>query len=157
MAVEGRAAKNMRFSEPFVPTGQVGRLHHVGFVVNSVEAVAERFAKSIGATWNRKITHDPLQQVRVSFIECLGPSSTLVELVEPAGTNSPVEQFLQRGGGLHHLCYEVEQMEEQLNFSRSIGGVVVSPPLPAVAFDGRLIAWIVTRDKLLLEFLQSGS
>jgi len=148
---------NMRVSEPHVPVCQVRRLHHVGFVVNSIEAVADRFAKSIGATWDHKTTHDPLQRVRVSFIRGGNPSFTSVELVEPAGTNSPVEQFLQRGGGLHHLCYEVDRLEEQLSFSRSVGGVVVKPPLPAAAFDGRRIAWMVTKDKLLLEFLEAAS
>lgn len=148
---------NMRVSEPSAPVCHLPRLHHVGFVVNSIEAVADRFAKSIGATWDHKTTHDPLQLVKVSFIGERNPSFTSVELVEPAGTNSPVERFLQRGGGLHHLCYEVDRLEEQLSFSQSIGGVIVKPPLPAVAFDGRRIAWVVTKDKLLLEFLESAS
>jgi len=149
--------ENMRVSEPAAPACQLWRLHHVGFVVNSIEAVADRFAKSIGATWDHKITHDPLQLVRVSFIGGGKPSCTSVELVEPAGADSPVGRFLQRGGGLHHLCYEVEQLEEQLSFSRSAGGVIVKPPLPAAAFDGRRIAWVVTKDKLLLEFLEFGN
>jgi methylmalonyl-CoA/ethylmalonyl-CoA epimerase len=139
-----------------VPEDQHGNLHHVGFVVSSIETVADRFARSIGAIWDGKIIHDPLQVVRVSFLRGRGCAFTQVELVEPAGADSPVERFLQRGGGLHHLCYEVGNLEEQLAFSRSVGGVVVRRPLPAVAFGGRLIAWVLTRDKLLLEFLQAA-
>jgi len=150
-------ANNMRFSEPSVPVCQLRGLHHVGFVVNSIEEVAGRFAKSIGAIWDQKTTHDPLQRVRVSFIVGGNTSLTSVELVEPAGPNSPVEHFLRRGGGLHHLCYEVDRLEHQLIFSRSIGGVIVKPPLPAAAFEGRRIAWVVTKDKLLLEFLEAAS
>ncbi|HTS12545.1 MAG TPA: VOC family protein [Candidatus Limnocylindrales bacterium] len=129
----------------------------MGFIVNSIEEVAVRFAGSIGAVWDHKITHDPLQRVKVSFIGGGNSSSPLVELVEPAGPNSPVDKFLQRGGGLHHLCYEVDRLEEQLSFSRSVGEVIVKPPLPAVAFEGRRIAWVVTKDKLLLEFLEAAS
>jgi methylmalonyl-CoA/ethylmalonyl-CoA epimerase len=128
----------------------------VGFVVNSIEAVAARFAGSIGATWNHTIVHDRLQVVRVSFIHASNPLGTSVELVEPAGVGSPVERFLRGGGGLHHLCYEVDHLEEQLKSSRSMGGVVVRPPLPAVAFEGRRIAWVFTKDKLLIEFLEAA-
>jgi methylmalonyl-CoA/ethylmalonyl-CoA epimerase len=143
-------------SEPSVRADQAWRLDHVGFVVDSIEAVADRFAKSIGANWNQKVIHDPLQVVRVSFIRGRDPFGTAVELVEPAGAKSPVKRFLQRGGGLHHLCYEVDQLEEPLRLSRSIGGVIVRPPLPAVAFEGRRIAWVVTKDRLLLEFLEAA-
>lgn len=156
MAMEGRNLEDLRFSEPIVPTSQIKRLHHVGFVVSSIEAVAERFAKSIGAVWSRKIIHDPLQRVRVSFIGSPNACETSIELVESTGANSPVARFLQRGGGLHHLCYEVDRLEEQLNLSRSIGGAVVRPPLPAIAFDGRRIAWVFTKEKLLLEFLEAS-
>jgi methylmalonyl-CoA/ethylmalonyl-CoA epimerase len=55
---------------------------------------------------------------------------------------------------LHHLCYEIEDLENQLALSRAQGGLVVKPPLPAVAFAGRRIAWVYTRNKLLLEYLE---
>ena len=135
---------------------QLWKLHHVGFVVRSIEAVADRFARSVGATWDRRVIHDPLQVVKVCFLRGHDSIFTQVELVEPAGPNSPVERFLQHGGGLHHLCYEVDNVEEHLTFSRSLGGVVVGRPLPAVAFDGRRIAWVVTKDKLLLELLEAA-
>lgn len=135
---------------------QPRKLHHVGFVVASIEAVAARFAKSLGARWEGKIIHDPLQGVRVSFIAGADIAATSVELVEPAAPDSPVGHFLERGGGLHHLCYEVENLQEELNRSRLAGGVIVRQPLPAVAFGGRRIAWVVTRDRLVLEFLEAG-
>ena len=78
-----------------------------------------------------------------------------VELVEPVGDDSPVSRFLQKGGGLHHLCYEVENLAEHLKIRREAGCIVVRPPMPAAAFDNRLIAWALTRQKLLLEFLEA--
>jgi methylmalonyl-CoA/ethylmalonyl-CoA epimerase len=77
-----------------------------------------------------------------------------VELVEPAGEQSPVIPFLKHGGGLHHLCYEIDDLEGQLRLSREQQGIVVRPPLPAVAFQGRRIAWIYTKNKLLVEYLE---
>jgi len=69
-------------------------------------------------------------------------------------TSSPVIPFLKRGGGLHHLCYEIDGLEDQLVLSRAQGGLVVRPPLPAVAFGGRRIAWVYTKNRLLLEYLE---
>jgi methylmalonyl-CoA/ethylmalonyl-CoA epimerase len=130
------------------------RLHHIGFVVASIAQEIERFADSIGAHWNETILHDPLQKARVAFLRTSGPTDALVELIEPAGEGSPVQQFLQKGGGLHHLCYEVDDLEDHLRAMRLKGAVVVRGPRPALAFDNRRIAWTFTREKLLLEFLE---
>ena len=129
-------------------------LHHIGFVVGSIEKTVDRFARSISAQWDGQIIADPLQGVRITFLRSVAsPSESLIELVEPAGAKSPVENFLKRGGGLHHLCYEVNSLTAQLQLSRSLGGLVVRQPMPAVAFGGRQIAWVYTADKLLTEYL----
>jgi len=131
------------------------RLHHVGYVVRSIEKMAHRFAQSIGASWDGKVVLDTLQGAQVTFIANCDYAFPLVELVQPEGEDSPVSSFLKRGGGLHHLCYEIGDLDRQLESSRSIGGTVVRPPLPAVAFQGRRIAWVFTKDRLLIEFLET--
>src|SRR6266496_442702 len=115
-------------------------LHHVGYVVASISKCIERFARPLAATWDGSITHDPLQKVFVAFVYPGSDAEPAIELVEPAREDSPVTKFLQRGGGLHHLCYEVDSLESELEFVRSTGAVLVKPPLPAVAFGGRRIA-----------------
>jgi methylmalonyl-CoA/ethylmalonyl-CoA epimerase len=129
-------------------------LHHVGYVVPSIAAVGARFAKSVAATWDERIIHDPLQKVLVSFLTPAGESTAQIELVEPSGEDSPVLPFLDRGGGLHHLCYEVDDLDLHLRQMRAQGSVPAREPLPAVAFDSRRIAWMFTPDRLLLEFLE---
>jgi methylmalonyl-CoA/ethylmalonyl-CoA epimerase len=128
--------------------------HHVGFAVASIKAVGAGFAKSLGAEWSGEIIHDPLQEARVTFLRCGGPGTPAVELVEPTGETSPLHKFLSRGGGLHHVCYEVDSLEAQLEWSRTAGSLIVKKPLPAVAFGGRRIAWIYTPEKLLIEYLE---
>jgi methylmalonyl-CoA/ethylmalonyl-CoA epimerase len=134
-----------------VPTGT---LHHVGFVVASIQMAAPGFAESIDGQWDGKIIHDPNQAVRVAFVREQSEQGRLLELVEPAGEESPVTGFLKRGGGLHHICYEADDLEKQLDLSRKQGGLITRPPLPAVAFGGRRIAWVYTRHKLLIEYLE---
>lgn len=135
------------------PPGRV-KLHHIGFVLASIEEDAASIATSLGATWNGNIILDPLQNARVSFLQGLDHKDALIELVEPHGPQSPVSQFLGKGGGLHHLCYEVENLESHLEFCRLVRTVVVRPPVPAIAFNGRRIAWALTARKILLEFLE---
>jgi methylmalonyl-CoA/ethylmalonyl-CoA epimerase len=130
------------------------RLHHVGFAIRNIENEIAAFRSSILASWDGKIFHDPLQKVRVTFLQTPSPTDALIELVEPAADDSPVRQFLKRGGGLHHLCYEVPDLDARLEKMRVGGGVIVKSPLPAIAFENRRIAWVVTRQKLLLEFLE---
>jgi len=131
-----------------------GTFHHIGFVVASIQTSVPGFLDALEEEWDGTIFHDPNQAVRVTFLGRKHAANPLLELVEPAGTNSPVTPFLKRGGGLHHLCYEINNLEDQLALSRAQGGLVVRPPLPAVAFGGRRIAWVYTRNKLLLEYLE---
>lgn len=135
------------------PPGRV-KLHHIGFVLASIEESAASIATSLGATWNGNIILDPLQNVRVSFLQGLDNNEALFELVEPHGPQSPVSQFMRKGGGLHHLCYEVENLESHLKFCRLVKTVVIRPPVPAIAFNGRRIAWALTAKRILLEFLE---
>ena len=134
--------------------GQV-KLHHVGFVVPSIQESAEPLAVSLGASWDGNIVFDPHQNVRVTFLQGAHSADSQIELVEPGDPQSPVSQFLERGGGLHHLCYEVENLESHLEFCRSVGTKIIRAPMPAVAFGGRRIAWALMKRRLLVEFLES--
>ena len=132
-------------------------LHHLGCVVPSISTVAEAFAASISASWDGHIIHDPLQRVRVAFFRPADARNPVYELVEPAGDNSPVTNFLKKGGGLHHVCYEIDDLELGLKEASGAGWLMVSPPKPAVAFGGRRIAWIYSKDRLLMELLERDS
>ncbi|HKD86227.1 MAG TPA: VOC family protein [Terriglobales bacterium] len=129
------------------------RLHHVGFVVASIEQAMPGFLRSLAARWDVKVFHDPLQKVKVAFLTTRAEDPQ-IELVEPAGEDSPVLRFLEQGGGLHHVCYEVADLEQQLTEFRSRGAVIAKRPKPAVAFGGRRIAWVITAEKLLVELLE---
>src|SRR5262249_7702403 len=109
----------------------------------------------LGATWDGSIILDALQNVRVAFLRGFDSKDALIELVEPLGPESPVRNFLaRRRGGFHHLCYEVQNLESHLAFCKLVKTVVIRPPVSAVAFDGRRIAWAITRNRILLEFLE---
>ncbi|MGB7762203.1 MAG: VOC family protein [Bryobacteraceae bacterium] len=133
----------------------VRTLHHIGFVVASIPSTLDGFIRSLGASWDQQVFEDPYQKVKVAFLST-GAAEPQIELVEPVGEDSPVRRFLaQKGGGLHHFCYQTDDLEAELQLMRSRRAILVRKPTPAVAFGGRRIAWMLTREKLLVEFLES--
>jgi len=132
----------------------VGSFHHVGFVVRSIENSVQSFAAALQAEWDEHIFHDANQGVRVTFLKNSAVGNPLWELVEPVDGKSPVQSFAAKGGGLHHVCYVVEKLEDALTRARSLGAVIAREPMPAVAFGGRRIAWIYTKNRLLIEYLE---
>lgn len=129
-------------------------LHHLGFVVPSISSSAQTFAASLAARWDGDIIHDPIQQVRVAFFYPIDSRNPVFELVEPACETSPVSNFLKKRGGLHHVCYEVDDLQAALEKARGEGWAVASLPSPAVAFHGRRIAWVCSKTRLLVELLE---
>jgi methylmalonyl-CoA/ethylmalonyl-CoA epimerase len=133
------------------------KLHHMGYVVRDIEPAMQGFVRSLDGHWDHRIFDDPNQKVRVAFLTTR-PEDAQIELVQPAGEDSPVYRFLQeKGGGLHHACYEVADLEAQIKEMRSCGAMLAKRPKPAVAFDGRSIAWLITAEGFLIELLESAS
>ena len=89
---------NSELQESIRPPDHV-KLHHIGFVVASIQESGQSFALALGATWDRNVVFDPIQRVRVTFLQGRNSTDPLVKLVEPGGPNSPVTRFLERGAG----------------------------------------------------------
>ena len=109
----------------------------------------------MNGSWDGAIFQDPIQKVKVTFLLMPG-TDVQMELVEPIDEKSPVRAFLEKGGGLHHLCYEVKDCEQAIMAMRKLGSMIVKRPKPAVAFQGRKIAWVLTSEKLLIELLEGS-
>jgi methylmalonyl-CoA/ethylmalonyl-CoA epimerase len=101
-----------------------------------------------------QIYEDPIQQARVAFLDLPTPGGVQFELVQPSGPESRVARFLEKGGGLHHVCYEVDDIQQQIAWMKSQRATLIRSPKPAVAFGGRHIAWVLTPDFLLIEYLE---
>jgi len=132
------------------------RLHHIGILVSDIAPAAERFAKRFGYTIDSPVIEDPQQTALVQFLR-LGRADHWTELVSPNGEGSVLRGALERRkGGVHHVCYEVDEIEAACKQLRSQAMAMVAAPAPAVAFDGRRIAWFMDRDQLLVELVESG-
>jgi methylmalonyl-CoA/ethylmalonyl-CoA epimerase len=129
-------------------------LHHAGYVVPSIAGRLEEWRVSLSAISISEAFEDKIQRARVAFLDLPPAGALKIELVEPLGPDSPVASFLEKGGGLHHLCFEVDDLDAQIRFMKANKAVLIRRPQPALAFSGRLIAWMLTREKLLVEYLE---
>jgi methylmalonyl-CoA/ethylmalonyl-CoA epimerase len=125
------------------------RFHHCGLAVSSIEKALPGIMHVSGCSEPPVIYEDPIQRVRVAFVGEL-------ELVEPCGEDSPVAEVVRKGGGLYHVCYEVDNLESAIERARAERCLLISEPQPAVAFAGRRIAFLMTPKYLLVEYVEAA-
>jgi methylmalonyl-CoA/ethylmalonyl-CoA epimerase len=126
----------------------------MGVAVPSLEKALTTYQELFGYTVYSGPFDDPVQRVSVCFLETGDLREPTLELVAPNGKDSPVDQVLKKGIGAYHLCYEVNNIEGALDYARSRGCIVISAPVPAVAFEGRRIAWFYTPTRQLIELVE---
>lgn len=133
------------------------RLHHIGYAVASIqEYFTDVLSPLFGVTELGRIYEDPVQRVRVAFATL--PPGTLIELVEPLHEDSPVRQFIGSArGGLYHLCYEVDDLETTIARFRRKHCVPLARAVPAAAFNGRRIVFMMTPQRDLVEFVEAAT
>ncbi|MFC1783987.1 VOC family protein [Planctomycetota bacterium] len=130
------------------------RLHHIAYVTEDVVAKAKSLGGLLGITALGEPVSDEEQQVKVLFLD-LGNGAKL-ELLEPLGPASPVQRHLEKGGGLYHLCFEVDNLDETLKKVQEDGqAMMVKEPVCAPAIGEQRVAFVVTRDMDLVEFVQA--
>jgi methylmalonyl-CoA/ethylmalonyl-CoA epimerase len=130
-------------------------LHHVGILVPDVAEAAARYAATFGYRACGPIVHDPVQTARVQLLSLIG-SIPYLELVTPDSPASKLTGALKKGGGLNHLCYLTPAIDEDCRRLREAGMFLLQLPVEAQAFSGRRIAWLMGRDGIPIELLESG-
>lgn len=128
--------------------------HHIGIAVRDLTSAIESFQRLFKYRVMSGPFDDPIQKVSVCFLS-RGYDDTVLELVAPLGTGSPVTRTLEKGGGTYHVCYQVPNIKAAIEHLRAEGCLLLSNPVPAVAFDMREIAWLMTPARLLVELLQA--
>jgi methylmalonyl-CoA/ethylmalonyl-CoA epimerase len=129
-------------------------LHHVGVLVPDIQKAAEQYAARFGYCATSEIIHDPIQTAHVQMLAGAAPAPC-IELVTPDGPASKLTNALRKGGGLNHLCYLSAAIDDDCRRLRSEGMLLLQSPVEAEAFSGRRIAWLMGRDGIPIELLES--
>jgi methylmalonyl-CoA/ethylmalonyl-CoA epimerase len=130
------------------------KFHHLGIAVADFGQAVAFYTQALGFDVISGPVEDPIQKVKLCFLRRAAQSASVVEIICPLERDSPVNGYLSKGIGAYHVCYEVVRLEETLGQLRSKGCLVISNPVPAVAFGGRKIAWCFAPTRQLIELLE---
>jgi len=128
--------------------------HHVGVAVRDLSAAIPIYKNLFGYDPISGPFDDPIQKVSVCFLS-RGEGDPSIELVAPLGPDSPIDRTLKKGGGTYHVCYQVADINTAIDHLTGQGSLLLSGPVPAVAFEMREIAWLMTKANLLVELVQA--
>jgi methylmalonyl-CoA/ethylmalonyl-CoA epimerase len=122
----------------------IGKLNHVAVVVPDIGKATRAYRETLGARVSVPVAQ-PGHGVTVVFVELL---NTKVELLEPLGANSPIAKFLERNpdGGMHHLCYEVEDIVAARDELRAKGARVLGDGEPKIGAHGKPVLFLHPKD-----------
>ena len=113
------------------------KLHHIGVVVNQIQDSAGELKNYLSFQSTSLPTPVGSQKVNVCFLKIGEP---FLELIEPASPDSPISDFAKKGGGIHHLCFEVNDIHKEIDLLSSKGATILVTPVKG--FDERLIAFV---------------
>ena len=121
----------------------IGRLNHVAIAVADLEAEAKRYRDVLGATVSEpQALHE--HGVTVVFVEL---PNTKVELLAPLGEGSPIAAFLARtGGGMHHVCFEVDDIHAARERLLASGLRVLGDGEPKIGAHGKPVLFLHPKD-----------
>ena len=122
----------------------IGRLNHVAIAVPNLAEAAALYATALGADVSQPVPH-PEHGVSVVFVTL---PNTKVELLEPLGERSPIEAFLERNpsGGIHHICYEVEDIRAASAKLKASGARVLGDGEPKIGAHGKPVLFLHPKD-----------
>ena len=122
----------------------IGRLNHVAIAVPDLEAASAQYAGALGAKVNAP-QDEPDHGVTVVFIEL---PNTKIELLHPLGEDSPIQGFLDKNpaGGIHHICYEVEDIIAARDRLKDSGARVLGNGEPKIGAHGKPVIFLHPKD-----------
>jgi len=122
----------------------IGRLNHVAIAVPDLDAAVSLYRDTLGAKVNPP-QDEPDHGVTVVFIEL---PNTKIELLFPLGENSPIQGFLDKNpsGGIHHICYEVEDILAARDHLAASGARVLGNGEPKIGAHGKPVLFLHPKD-----------
>ena len=122
----------------------IGRLNHIAIAVPDLAAASATYRSTLGAKVSEPlpVAH---QGVTTVFVEL---PNTKIELIHPLGEKSPIENFLKNNpaGGIHHICYEVEDIIAARDKLKAQGARVLGTGEPTIGAHGKPVIFLHPKD-----------
>jgi methylmalonyl-CoA/ethylmalonyl-CoA epimerase len=122
----------------------IGRLNHVAIAVRDIATASRMYRDTLGAEVS---TPEPLPEHGVTVVFVSLPN-TKIELLEPLGSDSPVAKFLEKNpdGGMHHVCYEVDDIVAARDRLVKSGARVLGTGEPRIGAHGKPVLFLHPKD-----------
>jgi len=135
---------------PALPQGY--DFHHIGYATESIDR-ERRVFELLGYQVEGEPFVDALQGIAGCFVCGPGPRIELLENLPGADTLTP---WINAGVKLYHFAYQVDDMADAIKWARTQRAKVIVQPVPATAFNGRHISFVMLRNGMMLEFIQKA-
>lgn len=124
----------------------IGKLNHVAIAVPDLAAAADLYRQIFSARVSAPLDL-PEHGVTTVFVEL---PNTKLELLHPLGEHSPIARFLYKnpGGGIHHLCYEVDDIERASQRLAAAGMRILGDGKPKIGAHGKPVIFVHPKDAL---------
>jgi len=122
----------------------IGRLNHVAIAVKDLAAATAIYKNALGAQVTEPLPQ-PEHGVTVVFVTL---PNTKIEFLEPLGPNSPIAKFLEKSpdGGIHHICYEVDDILAARDQLKAQGARVLGDGNPKTGAHGKPVLFLHPKD-----------
>lgn len=122
----------------------IGRLNHVAIAVKDLAKATAIYKNALGAKVTAP-TEQPEHGVTVVFVEL---PNTKIEFLEPLGENSPIAKYLEKNpdGGIHHVCYEVDDILAARDQLKAQGARVLGDGNPKIGAHGKPVLFLHPKD-----------
>ena len=114
------------------------KLHHIGIVVENIQKSLGELTKYLDFESTSVPSLVGSQKVNICFLKT---NNVFLELIEPAEENSPISNFIKKGGGFHHLCFEVDDIHLELEKMKKNGAHIIVDVVKG--FEERLTAFVM--------------
>ena len=118
------------------------KLHHIGIVVQNINESLGEISNFLSFESTSVPTIVGSQKVNICFLKT---NNVYIELIEPTDPDSPITSFVKDGGGFHHLCFEVDDIQQEIDKMIKNGARLVVAPVKG--FENRLIAFLMLNMK----------
>ena len=118
------------------------KLHHIGIVVQNINESLGEISNFLNFESTSLPTVVGSQKVNICFLKT---NSVYIELIEPADHDSPITSFVKEGGGFHHLCFEVDDIQQEIDKMVKNGARLIVAPVKG--FENRITAFLMLNMK----------
>jgi methylmalonyl-CoA/ethylmalonyl-CoA epimerase len=128
-------------------------IDHICFAVKDLGNGINYWEKTFGYRQMTEIVFNSRQKVKVTFLK--KTDSIMIKLIEPVEGNQSLLNFVNKGGGFHHLCFKCKNVDEKFTELKEMGLMALVPPQPGEAFNNHNIAFLFSGNGINLELIDT--